>query len=290
VIGSNQYPAAAVVVAPVRVAALRAPVEGEDVGEDDDEEAEDEGEDEAVAIDVTPAENPVTTFEGEPALTMDGMGVEDEAAAELNGAELTALESAEEEEELISEHGPSPSVAVLEGAPEVAVTVTVIVSTAGAPVSTDDEEETVSEDWAEDTGTPRVAAGVVVGDAAATLTEGVLVGVDMVVVDSSSSSLSESQVSSSSPEVSVFSGAAAVLVDEGAALSTEVGADADEELESPGMVDPSMPPVAPVAAIRDSASSLVSQLGEVPALATSGSEKHCSPALHGVTDQEPPTH
>lgn len=54
--------------------------------------------------------------------------------------------------------------------------------------------------------------------------------------------------------------------------------------------DPSIPPVAPVAAILDSASAWVSQVILVPALFTSGSAKHCVDAAQAVTCQAPPEH
>jgi hypothetical protein len=48
----------------------------------------------------------------------------------------------------------------------------------------------------------------------------------------------------------------------------------------PQFDEPSTPPVAPVAWMRDWASDCVVQVMEVPALLTRGREKHCSDAAH----------
>ena len=54
--------------------------------------------------------------------------------------------------------------------------------------------------------------------------------------------------------------------------------------------EPSTPPVAPVAAMRASASACVVHAIDVPAEFTSGSAKHCVPPAQPVATNAPPTH
>jgi len=93
-------------------------------------------------------------------------------------------------------------------------------------------------------------------------------------------------------EVEVAEELASLLL-EAAAAGEAAGAAAGEAAAAgAAAADPSpvRPPVAPVAAILESASAVVVQVMEVPALLTRGRAAQTSPPAHWVTTKEPATH
>ena len=90
--------------------------------------------------------------------------------------------------------------------------------------------------------------------------------------------------------------AAAAWLVEAAAVDVETAAESVAEVSEPALeaaaVDPSpvIPPVAPVAAIRASASAVVVQVMLVPAELTKGNAAQIVPPAHWVVSNFPPTH
>jgi len=87
-------------------------------------------------------------------------------------------------------------------------------------------------------------------------------------------------------ELSLVAGAEEATAGVAAAGVEIAGAEADEAVDP----SPVKPPVAPVAAIRASASLWVAQVIEVPALLTKGRAAHVVPPAHEVVTKAPLTH